>query len=135
MPLSTIQITLNQLWASSFCMRSRRINLKEENTGLATFITLTCCNCHHKEIVGANTTVLFEKENDLTGQPQRKHKKLSIGRKEAAMLLGSFGTYGFGKVKAALGDVLEEVTKEAMTEALEEEIQHILGKRGKSGLL
>eukprot|EP00957_Ditylum_brightwellii_P056605 4290546-Ditylum_brightwellii.AAC.2 len=34
----------------------RRINLKEENTGLATDITLTCCDCHHNKIVEANKT-------------------------------------------------------------------------------
>eukprot|EP00957_Ditylum_brightwellii_P148597 11313622-Ditylum_brightwellii.AAC.1 len=105
-----------------------RMNLEAENTGLATDMMLTCCNCHHEGKVGANKTVLFEKENDLTGQPQSKHKKLSwysanfaivlaslasgIGGKEAVMLLGfldlpwsrSFGIYGFAKVEAALGD-------------------------------
>eukprot|EP00957_Ditylum_brightwellii_P212363 15367200-Ditylum_brightwellii.AAC.4 len=115
-----------------------RINLEEENTGLATDITLTCCNCHHEDIVGANKT--------------SKHKKLSwylanfgivlaslavgIDGKEAAMLLGfldlpwsrSFGAYSFGKVEAALEDVLEEITEEAMTEALEEEINLTLEK-------
>eukprot|EP00957_Ditylum_brightwellii_P162700 12389553-Ditylum_brightwellii.AAC.1 len=47
----------------------------------------------------------------------------------------SFGTYGFAKVETALGDVLEEVTEEAMTEALEEEIWLTFEKKEKSGLL
>ena len=130
-----------------------RMNLKAENTGLATDIMLTCCNCHHEEIVGANKTVLFEKEKDLTGHSKSKRNKLSwysanfaivlaslatgMGGKEASMLLGfldlprsrSFGTYSFGKVEAALGDVLKVITEQAMAEALEEEIRLTLEKK------